>query len=107
MIAITPQGTIYYISQGYGGRSSDLLITEDTKYLAVANYASFLTKVLPSYKVLADRGFLISEFVAIIGAKIVTPAFKGKRTQLTQLQLDNSRKGSNVIIHVGIVIGQL
>lgn len=47
-ISITPQGVIFFISKGWGGRISDKRITEN---------CGFLDKLLPGDLVLADRGF--------------------------------------------------
>lgn len=108
LIGITPQGTISYISQGYGGRSSDVYITEDSKHIAVvASDENLIKNLLPGDVVLADRGFLISEPVALMMAELVTPAFKGSRSQLSQIEIEKSRRVSNVRIHVERVIGQL
>ena len=50
---------------------------------------------------------MISESVALMMAELITPAFKGTRPQLSQFEVENSRKVSNVRIHVERVIGQL
>jgi hypothetical protein len=50
--------------------------------------------------VLANRGFLIAESVAMMGAELITPAFKGLRPRLSQLEVEQLRKISNVRIHV-------
>ena len=52
LIGITPQGSICFISEGWGGRSSDQHITENS---------NFLRKINHDDKVMADRGFNISE----------------------------------------------
>lgn len=108
LIGITPQGTISYISQGYRGRSSDVYKTDDSKHIAVvASDEKVIKNPLSGDVVLADRGFLISESVALMMAELITPAFKETRSQLTQLEIENSRRVSNVRIHVERVIGQL
>jgi hypothetical protein len=79
-----------YISQEYGWHSSDVFITEDSKHIAVAEDQNFLTKLLPHYVLLADRGFLIAESVAMMCAELITPAFKGLRPRLTQLEVEQT-----------------
>ena len=50
LIGITPQGSVAFISQGWGGRTSDVHLTENS---------GLLQKLLPGDIVLADRGFTI------------------------------------------------
>lgn len=106
-ISITPQRTISWVSQMYGGRTTDVEITLDTKYVAVAEDGSFTGKLLPKDTVMADRGFLIAEELALLGVDLITPAFKGKRSQLTKKEVEESRRVSNVRIDVERVIGAL
>lgn len=98
LIAITPQGTISFISRAYCGRCSDQFIVEDSKFLGF---------LLPGDVVLADGGFTIETAVGMCGARLITPSFKGTRSQLTHLEVTESRKISNVRIHVERVIGAL
>lgn len=107
MIGISPSGAITYISQGYGGRSTDVHITLDKKHLAVVNDESFCNLLKPGDEVLADRGFLIKKSIEERGATLTTPAFLGKRSRLTRRETSFSRKVSNIRIHVERVIGRL
>lgn len=66
LIAITPQGVISFISQGWGGRTSDKHITEN---------CSLLNNLVPGDVILADRGFNINESVGFHCATLKTPAF--------------------------------
>ena len=52
LIGISPQGTITFVSQAWGGRTSDKFITED---------CGLLNKLKPGALVVADRGFTIHE----------------------------------------------
>uniref|UniRef100_A0A8C6SS40 Transposase n=1 Tax=Neogobius melanostomus TaxID=47308 RepID=A0A8C6SS40_9GOBI len=96
LIGITPQGTISFISNGWGGRSSDKLIAEKS---------GFLQKLSPGDIVLADRGFDIKESVALMGATLKIPAFTRGRTQLEAKDVEATRKLAHVRIHVERVIG--
>ena len=50
LIAITPQGTISFVSKGWGGRVFDRHLTEECRLLQYLN---------PGNQILADRGFNI------------------------------------------------
>ena len=96
LISITPQGTINFISQAFGGRTSDIEIVKKSGYMKFIGSGD---------AVLADKGFTIEELFGLIGAKLITPSFMGKQDQLSQLQVETSRGISNVRIHVERVIG--
>ena len=72
LIGITPQGIIAFISKGWGGRASDVYITE---------HCGLLKNLLPGDVVLADRGFTIQDSVRLYCAEVrLTPFMKGKKT---------------------------
>ena len=52
LVAITPNGTISYVSPTYSGRASDIFIVKDSRFLDILQ---------PSDEVMADRGFKIKE----------------------------------------------
>ena len=54
LIGITPQGTISFVSNAWGGRTSDKYLTKN---------CGILRKLLPGDLILADRGFTIHESV--------------------------------------------
>lgn len=96
LIGITPQGTISYISKGWGGRTSDKQMVE---------LGDFLNFIKPGDVVLADRGFLIGDTLGIFNAKLVIPAFTKGKKQLHPLEIENTRHIAHVRIHVERIIG--
>ena len=54
---------------------------------------------------MADRGFTIEEELAAMGATLKIPAFTKNKKQMSAKDVHNSRKISNVRIHVECVIG--
>ena len=98
LIGITPQGTISFVSEACGGRTSDKYITES---------CGILENLLPGDTVMADRGFTISESVGLKHGKLVIPAFTKGMAQLDPLDVERSRGIARVRIHVERVIGLL
>ena len=72
LIGITPQGSVSFISKGWGGRVSDLHLTE---HCGILNN-------LPVDLVLADRGFNIQESIGIYCAEVKLPPFTEGKPQL-------------------------
>ena len=69
-LAINPTGTIIFLSKCWDGRVSDKHLT---------NECGFYRKLLPGDLVLADRGFDITDELALHGASLAIPSFtKGK-----------------------------
>ncbi|XP_074470441.1 uncharacterized protein LOC141754906 [Sebastes fasciatus] len=71
LIGITPQGTVSFLSKGWGGRTSDKHLTESS---------GFLDHLNPGDVILADRGFDVADSVGLYNAELKIPAFtKGKK----------------------------
>ncbi|CAN8007250.1 unnamed protein product, partial [Ixodes pacificus] len=96
LIGIAPQGTTTFISEGWGGRTSDKHVTE---------HSGILDKLQPGDVVLADRGFDISDSDGLHRAKLHIPAFTKGKQQLSVSDVETTRKLANVRIHVERVIG--
>lgn len=96
LIAITPQGVISFISNGWGGRASDQYITEN---------CGFLRHIYHGDVILADRGFLIEEAIGARGASLCVPAFTKGKDQLSAAEVEKTRNIANVRIHVERIIG--
>ena len=98
LIGISPAGAVTFLSAGRGGRISDKHITIEL---------GFLKTVVPSDCILADRGFLLEDELNRVGAYLKTPKCTEGKSQLPARDIDDSRKLSNVGLHVERVIGQL
>ena len=98
LISITPQGTVSFISNGWGGRVSDKHIVENSGYLR---------HILPGDVILADRGFDVADTIALRQATLNIPAFTRGCDQLPAKDVEDTRKLANVRIHVERVIGSI
>jgi hypothetical protein len=56
---------------------------------------------------MANREFLIKEFVELFHAEVMIPAFRRGKDQLNPVDLENTRAIAHVRIHVERVIGML
>lgn len=97
LIGITPQGTVSFISKGWGGRTSDKHLTER---------CGFLDKLNPGDVILADRGFDVADSVGLFNAQLKIPAFTRGKKQLSPVELESTRGLASVRIHVERVIGE-
>ena len=98
LVGISPAGAVTFISDAWGGRASDKHIT----------LCSDLPDMLEQGDViLADRGFTISEEMALYGVRVLTPAFTKGRPQMTRDDVEVSRLLSRARIHVERVIGRM
>ncbi|XP_057698570.1 uncharacterized protein LOC130919927 [Corythoichthys intestinalis] len=93
LIAMTPQGTVSFISQGWGGRVSDEHVIANCK---------FIDNIIHGDVILACREFDIRELVALTGAELVYPAFRNGKEQLTPSEVEEI---ANFMLHVERVIG--
>lgn len=75
LIAITPCGSISFLSKCWGGKVSDKVITQKS---------GFLEHIEPGDTVLADRGFTVAQDIALCGGKLKVTASK---TQLSQKEV--------------------
>ena len=91
-------GTISFVSEAWGGRTSDKFLTEN---------CGFLRNLLPGDLVLADRGFIIHDEVMFYHANLNIPAFTKGKSQLDPVEIEKTRNLANIRIHVEQVIGLL
>lgn len=99
LISCTPDGLITYISEGYGGRASDVAIVED---------CGFLEKLPPSVAVMADRGFKsISHLLIKKNCTLIRPPSVSKTIASSKEEVNQSKRIAALRIHVERVIGRL
>ena len=98
LVTITPTGTVSFISKCWGGRASDRHITVNSGLLKHLKYGDL---------VLADKGFDISDDLAMVGASLAIPPFTKGKPQLSQREVEFSRQLSSVRIHVERAIGRM
>ena len=98
LIGITPQGTVSFVSEAWGGRTSDKFLTDN---------CGILRLLKPGDLVMADRGFTIQESLMFHQAKLAIPAFTRGKDQLDPIDVEKTRGIANVRIHVERVIGLL
>ncbi len=78
LIAICRQGSVCFISNGWGSRTSGKFITEQS---------DFLCHLLPGDLVLAVRGFNIKDSIHSYQAGLKIPAFTRGKKQLHPVDL--------------------
>ena len=98
LMGIAPQGVVSFVSESWGGRVSDKYLTE---------HCCILKKLLPGDIVLADRGFDIADSVGVMQAALHIPAFTKGKSQLSAVEIEQTRTIANVRIHIELVIGSV
>ena len=100
LVGISPSGYVAYVSEAWGGRASDKLITLSSTKL--------LQELEPGDSVMADRGFLIDCDLKARGITLICPAFRGaNRAQLTGEEVHSTRRIAEARIHVERAIGKI
>lgn len=66
LIGITPQGSVCFVSNAWGGRTSDKHLTD---------HCGILKNLKPGDLVMADRGFTIQDSLSVYQAQLAIPAF--------------------------------
>ena len=98
LVAINPNGAIIFVSKCWGGRVLDHHLTVHSRFINNLTYGDL---------VLADRGFDITDDLALVGAQLAIPPFTNGKSQLTQEEVDSARALSHVHIHVERAIGRI
>lgn len=96
LISSTPDGLVNYISPGYTGRISDVLLVEN---------CNFLDGLEPGTHILADRGFKHIEQVLLQrGVKLLRPPSVPAGSKLTKKEARQTKEIASLRIHIERVI---
>ena len=76
----TPQGSISFVLEALGGRTSDKYLTGN---------CGFLEYLVPGDMV-PDRGFTISDSVGLKQARLTIPAFTRRKSQLDPVDVERT-----------------
>lgn len=99
LIGVTPDGLICYISEGFGGRTTDQQITKT---------CDFLEKIPAGSTVMADRGFKeLATKLAKRNCHLIRPCSIENKTPMTKENVILSRKIASARIHVERVISRI
>lgn len=91
LVSINPSGMINFISECWGGRVSDKVIT---------NQSGFLDVVEPYDTVLADRGFPIREELTLKRARLLIPPGRNGVNQMTKSDVILTKQIANKRIYI-------
>lgn len=95
-IAVHPDGTIGFISNGFAGRCSDREILKQS---------GFLNLLQEKDVVLADKGFNVKDLIEEKKASLNIPTFLRKKTQFLPSELETDKQITTLRIHVERIIG--
>ena len=98
LVGITPQGHISFLSQTWGGRTSDTHITRES---------GFLNLVEPLDIIMADRGFPIQSELLLRQASLEVPPGARGREQMSAADVKKTKKVANLRIHVERAINRI
>jgi hypothetical protein len=98
LVAISPNGSICFLSKAWCGRASDRRITMES---------GFMELIEPGDLVLADRGFPILEDLAVRNAILAIPPPSSGIEQQERSQVHKTSSVANARIHVERSIGRI
>lgn len=100
LVGCTPRGLVSYVSDGYGGRTSDRQICERSALLKDAG------RLFDSGdSIMADRGFNVQDLFATKNVFVNIPTFLRGKSQLVPADVVKDKKIASKRIHIERVIG--
>ncbi|XP_062583089.1 uncharacterized protein LOC134244859 [Saccostrea cucullata] len=91
LISINPSGMINFLSDCWGGRTSDKYIT---------NRSGFYSLIEPYDVIMADRGFQIKEEVTLLHANLMVPPGRRGACQMSADEVQQTKQIANRRIYV-------
>lgn len=96
LVGGSPSGLISYVSEAYGGSTSDRQIVERSTLLDLCERND---------SVMADRGFNVQDIFAPKGVAVNIPAFLKGKDSLSGVTIMNDRKLASKRVHIERLIG--
>ena len=91
LVGITPSGVIGFASELYPGSITDKEITVKSGFLALLEQDD---------EIMADKGFLIQDELAAVGATLIIPAFLKGKQQFSKEEGEKNKKVASLRVHV-------
>ncbi|GBM82035.1 hypothetical protein AVEN_74035-1 [Araneus ventricosus] len=99
LISCTPDGLVSFISVGYGGRTSDVMIVE---------HSGYLEKLMSETSAMVDRGFKhISSLLMQKGSELVRSPSVSSASISSKADVKLSKRIASLLIHIERVNGRL
>lgn len=99
MIGCTPRGAVCFVSDSYGGSTSDRQMIERSPLCTNASmFAS-------GDSIMADRGIMVQDLFAVKDVKVNTPHMLRGKSQLEPHEVIHDRRVASKRIHIERVIG--
>ncbi|XP_052227343.1 uncharacterized protein LOC127842053 [Dreissena polymorpha] len=96
LVGSTPGGLVNYVSQAYGGSTSDRQIVERCKIVSACD---------PGDSVMADKGFNVQDLFATANVQVNIPTFFRKQNRMSGKIVLKDRKISSKRVHIERIIG--
>ena len=91
LVSITPNGAFNFISEAWGGRTSDVHLTRESEFYNILE---------PYDAVMGDRGFTVAEDLLLHRADLFIPPGKRGQEQFTKADVQKTKTVANLRIFV-------